>query len=270
MIRLSKPHYIDKFEEIPTEIKLNSGEIINVYTISPNLTDDDKNEWSKHILHHYISDDEINVGVNTNKLSKEDYIKNFVLPSIELRNGGEVAGVFGEIVFSDFIEYILHFKVPRYKFYNNFPGNPNQGIDIVAYRMDEQNTNNDTVLFAEVKARLNNKNFHELQKAINDAEKRTDKDYALILDSARRKLSAMGDFEGAEAISRFSDSESPCKRIKSADLITSANSCSSEDFVAKGKFLGVNIRNGEKIETHVIYAEDLWDLAKDLWRRACL
>lgn len=270
MIKLTKPHYIDKFERVTAEIKLNSGELINVYTISPTLTDDDKNEWSKHILHHYISDEEIDAGVKLNKVSRENYIENYVLPSIELRNGGEVSGVFGEIVFSDFIEYILQFNVPRYKFYNNFPGNPNQGIDIVAYKRDEKNTNNDVVLFAEIKARLSNKNFHELQEAINDAEKRTDKDYALILDSARRKLLAMGDYEEANAISRFSDSESPCKRIKSAGLITSANSCSSDDFVSKGKFLGVNIRNGERIETHVIYADDLWDLTKDLWRRACL
>ncbi len=270
MKKLIRPHYIDKFEKISTEIKLNSGESINVYTISQVLTDDDKNEWSKHILHHYITDEEINCGIKTNKVAREDYIENYVLPSIELRNGGEVSGVFGEIVFSDFIEYILHFNVPRYKFYNNFPGNPNQGIDIVAYKIDEKNTNNDMVLFAEIKARLSNKNFHDLQEAINDAEKRTDKDYALILDSARRKLYAMGNSEEAKAISRFSDSETPCVRIKGAGLITSANSCSSDDFVAKGKFIGVNIKNGEKIETHVIYVDDLWELTKDLWRRACL
>lgn len=87
-----------------------------------------------------------------------------------MRNGGEVSGVFGEIVFSDFIEYILQYNVPRYKLYAAQPGNPNQGIDIVAYKNDQTHDVNDTIVFAEIKARLSSAQFNILQDAINDAE----------------------------------------------------------------------------------------------------
>ncbi len=269
-MRFPKPLYVDKFQQVSAEVKLNSGEPVVVYTISQTLTDEEKNEWAKHILHHYITDADIETGAKTNNLSKAEYIKSFVLPSIELRKGSEVSGVFGEIVFSDFIEYVLDYVVPRYKRFNTYPGNPNQGIDIVAYKLDKENQDKDVVLFAEIKARLSCQDFHQLQKAINDAEKRSDRKCAIALDSARRKLRSMGNFDEAQDIARFADSEKTCIRIKSAGLITAAKNCTSDDFASHDSFMGVNISSGKKIETHVIFANDLMNLAKDLWERACL
>lgn len=269
-MRFPKPQYINKFQKLSTEVKLNSGEPVVVYTISQTLTDEEKNEWAKHILHHYISDGDIDAGAKIHNLSKAEYIKSFVLPSIELRNGSEVSGVFGEIVFSDFIEYILDYVVPRYKLFNAYPGNPNQGIDIVAYKLNRENHDKDVVLFAEIKARLGCKDFHKLQEAINDAEHRSDRQCAIALDSARRRLKSMGNLDEAQNIARFADSEKPCIRMKSAGVITSAISCTSDDFASHDNFIGVNINSGEKIETHVIFANDLMNLAKDLWERACL
>ena len=74
----------------------------------------------------------------------------------------------------------------------------------------------------------------------------------------------MIDKEEVTRLARFEDSERPCKRIKSAGLITSSTTCAMEHF------LGVNIPVVNVIETHVVHAADLWKLAQDLWRRACL
>lgn len=269
-MRFPKPKYINKFQQASADVKLNSGELVAVYTISQTLTDEEKNEWSKHILHHYITEEDIERGAKVSKISRAEYIKSFVLPSIELRNGSEISGVFGEIVFSDFIEYVLHYAVPRYKLYNTYPGNPNQGIDIVAYRKNQKDSNKDILLFEEVKAKLSCKDFHKLQDAINEADKCSDKKCAVALDFARRKLEKMGNLDEAQDIARFADSEKPYVRKKCAGLITSATNCTSDDFASNKKFIGVNIKNGGKIETHVIFANELMNLVKDLWERACL
>ena len=262
-MKLPKPKYTDKFIQNPDEVRIQSGEVVSIYSIADDLTDDEKNEWAKHILAHYIKEADIDRGARIGGKTRAEYIEQSILPLTSLRNGSEVSGVFGEIVFCDFIEHTLGYSVPRYKLFGTFPGNPNQGIDIIAYKFDKTKRSNDTALYAEIKAVLSRTQFNKLQDAILDSEKRPDKDFALALDAARRKLEMMGDVEEAADIARFEDSETPCKRIKSAGLITASNSCASDNFV------GISITVGKKIESHVIYATDLWNLAKDLWRRAC-
>lgn len=262
-MRLGKPRYVDKFVKNPTEIKLESEEIVSVYALASDLTDDEKNEWAKHILSHYIKDSDINNGAKLMGLTRAEYIEKMILPSTELRKGSEVSGVFGELIFSDFIEFILHYQVPRYKLYETYAGNPNQGIDIIAYKCGPIKSKHDTVLYAEIKSRLKKKDFKVLQEAIDDISKRSEKEFSLALDVARRKLKTMGYTEEADQIARFEDSESPCVRLKFAGLITNATACDADSFA------GVCISAGTSIETHVIHSTDLWNLVQDLWRRAC-
>jgi hypothetical protein len=262
-MKFNKPQYISHFVKNNANITLNSGESVIVYSISNDLTETELNEWAKHILMHYIPQDKITNGAVIHNISEQKYIEDYVLPSVSEQTK-DVSGNFGEIVFCDFIEFVLGYSVPRYKFYDNQRGNPTQGIDIVAYKMNTRPSPNDTILYAEVKASLSKVNFNRLQNAINDIEKRKDKDFALALNTAWRKLESIGNIDESNKIKRFLDSETNCKRTKSAGLITAATACSTEDFV------GVNISNGNTIETHVIYAPDLWELAKDLWKRASL
>jgi len=262
-MKFNKPQYISHFIENNANITLNSGESVIVYSISNDLTETELNEWAKHILAHYISQDDIINGAKSNKISEQKFIENYVLPSISNQTK-DVSGNFGEIIFCDFIEFVLEYSVPRYKLYGNPPGNPTQGIDIIAYKMNTYPDPDDTILYAETKAVLSKTNFNKLQNAINDIEKRKDKDFALALNTAWRKLELIGNINESIKIKRFLDSEKSCKRSKSAGLITTANACNTEDFV------GVNISNDNTIETHVIYAPDLWELAKDLWKRASL
>jgi len=262
-MKLNRPQYINHFVKKNSAVTLNSGESVIIYSISENLTDSELDEWAKHILAHYISQDDITNGAKKNKISEQEFIENYVLPSISNQKK-DVSGNFGEIIFCDFIEFVLKYSVPRYKLYGNPPGNPTQGIDIVAYKMNARSSPDDTILYSEIKSFLSRTNFSKLQEAINDIEKRSDKDFALALNTAWRKLGLIGNMDEAAEIKRFLDSERSCKRIKCAGLITTANSCGADDFI------GVNISSGNTIETHIIYAPDLWELAKNLWRKATL
>lgn len=258
-MKFSKPKYIKKFIPNSNTVALDSGESIVVYSIADGLTEAELNEWAKHILAHYISSEEIIDGANANKISEQEYIANFVLPTAKK----DLSGNFGEIIFADFIEFVLGYSVPRYKLYGNYPNNPTQGIDIVAYKKNIFNSAEDTVLFSEIKCRLSKKSFVSLQEAINDIAKR-DKEYALTLEFMRRRLNQIGNADEAQEVSRFSDPEKPYKLIKGAGLITLSDVCTTNDFV------GVSLEGGNRIEVHVIHSNDIWNLTQDLWRRASL
>jgi hypothetical protein len=259
-MRFSRPQYIDRFQKSTVPVQLASGEFVNVYSIAAGLTDAEKNEWAKHILAHYISTADIAEGAKINGKTEQEYIQEFVLPTA----GKDKSGEFGEIIFADFIEYVLGFTVPRFKQYGKYPNNPTQGVDIIAYKADATNSTNDTVLYGEIKSYLSERNFPILQKAIDEITGRDDKKFTLAIEHYRRNLKNRGDIAESQEIARYQDAEKPCKRIKSAGLITLANACDTNDFV------GVKISAGNTIETHVIYATDIWTLAQDLWRRAGL
>jgi hypothetical protein len=260
-MRFSRPQYIDRFQKSTVPVQLGSGEFVNVYSIAAGLTDTEKNEWAKHILAHYISTADIAKGARITGKTEQEYIQKFVLPTA----GKDKSGEFGEIIFADFIEYILGFTVPRFKQYGKYPNNPTQGVDIIAYKADATNSTNDTVLYGEIKSYLSERSFPILQKAIDEITGRDDEKFSLALEIMRLALERRGDEAESKEVERYSNpAENPCKRIKSAGLITLANACETNDFV------GVKISAGNTIETHVIYATDIWTLAQDLWRRAGL
>lgn len=80
-MKFNKPQYINKLLANSTPVNLNSGESVVVYSIAPNLTDDELNEWAKHILAHYISANDIKNGATIHKVSEQEYIETFVLPT---------------------------------------------------------------------------------------------------------------------------------------------------------------------------------------------
>lgn len=92
---LERPSFISRFLKCDNEIKLQSGEKICVYTIKA-VSNKEKNEWAKHLLNNFTTEQEIINGAKLNNVSKAEYIKQFVLPSEDLRNGSELSGVFGE------------------------------------------------------------------------------------------------------------------------------------------------------------------------------
>jgi len=267
-MRFDKPRYIDRFVKSPAAVTLNSGEAVSVYSISDGLTEDEKNEWARHIRAHFIKDEDVAGGAASNNITTQEYMENLVLPSVT-EHAKDVSGNFGEIVFCDFIEFILGYAVPRYKLYENPPGQPTQGIDIVAYKKHPTDKKKDCVLYAEVKAILSKSGYVTLQKAINDIDGRKKKHFALALDTARRRLKSMGEEAESDEIARFQDSENIPIRKLFAGLITQSATCNSSDFLATDDYVGVSIAAGSVIEAHVIHASVLWELAKDLWRRAC-
>lgn len=258
-MRYKKPKYIEWFVKNPEEIKLDTGESLVVYSINHQVDDSILDEWGKHISQHYIDDYRAEERAHKLKVSKEEYLKSnwFDLA------GKDISGNFAEIVFSDFIEFVLGFQVPRYKLFNNYPGNPQHGIDLFGFKFNEKDSTKDIVNFMEVKAVLSKKDYSTISSSVEDINKRTDKQFALILENAHEKLFSLGCFDEVTMIERFQDSEKQCIRLKSSGAITISDTCTSDDFI------GLKVTNGLDVMIHLIHGNDLLNVAKDLYRRAC-
>lgn len=261
-MKVNRPAYINWFTKNTTPVIISTGEIVVVYSINHIVDDIILDEWAKHLLYQYCDNTTITSEALACGKTVENYIKEDVLPNRPMN----LSGNFAEMLFSDFVEFVLGYNVSRYKYFElSTPNSSPNGIDLIALKFDNNNHVNDVALFMEIKARLKETNFNKLQEAINDITKRDDKDFALALNAAKRKLKARGENQEALQFERFQNpAENPFKKILAAGAITQSIHCSSTDCI------GISVPDGSNIKLHIIHADDLWNLAKDLYRRACL
>jgi len=257
----TRPKYIDWFlEKTDSEVKIESGETVSVFRIA-HLDDDEKlNEWAKHILRHYRSDAQIKSGADANcGGNKSKYISDFIIKPIEKK---DVSGDFGEIIFCDFLEYVLDYEVPRYKKLNTLPSNPTQGIDLFGFKL--KTTGSNEVVFMEVKSRLASKKFNAVGTSIAESINREDTHRAFLLENARLHYEFASDMDMTGKITLLQSSDKPPLRRTMAGIITTADECDTNDFI------GVKIETGKTCKIFALHGLELWKLAQSLYERACL
>ena len=75
-MELTRPQYINNIVKINKTIHLESGEIVHLYSFSQDLSLDEKKDFAKHILHHFISEKEIEDGIQITKKLDMIILKN--------------------------------------------------------------------------------------------------------------------------------------------------------------------------------------------------
>lgn len=87
---------------------------LNCYRLSYVIDDAILDDWALHIRRHYVPDDELEEDAALNKLTVEEYLRQYVIPQ-----KGEPFGPtarsndISEILFADLFEFILNYEVPR-------------------------------------------------------------------------------------------------------------------------------------------------------------
>lgn len=160
---------------------------LNCYRLSYVIDDAILDDWALHIRRHYVPDDELEEDAALNKLTVEEYLRQYVIPQ-----KGEPFGPtarsndISEILFADLFEFILNYEVPRCKQHNRSGKNESEhGTDIIAYRFFAEGKaphKNDELVAIEVKALLSS---NEAGKVIKDA----------VTDSKKRRGSSFSYFE---------------------------------------------------------------------------
>lgn len=257
------------------EISQNNNKI-NIYYLNHNiLTEDELNKWAISIRNNYIPDGLIDDIMNGISESKKEYIQNNVLPDYTSMPGKiTFTGEFGEILFYDYITFVLNYDSPRRRYRSKSNKNtPIQGSDVIGYKVDDVHNPDpdDTLLIAEVKTRASSKSYSDYNKTIKDSIIHSRKDRNRIAESLyseKSKLLHENKKDEANIIARFQNkTDTPFLTTYKAVAILNKGS-----HLDKNKIQSiVEELHDDNYDTDliIIYSDHLLELFKDLHRRAC-
>lgn len=203
---MKEPEYLKWIVEEDAKI-INYSNALKCYRIDYNHDSNVLDSWALHIRRHYISDDDLVDDCIQLKMTSEEYLKKYIIPQKTEGMGSTArSNTISEILFSDLMEFIYNYHVPRCRQYNMSGKTVSEhGTDVIGYKFansDKSPCKNDRLVAVEVKAALSKEDVSVINSAIKDSEK-DEYRVALTLNYMRKKLKMMGKEEAAADILRF-------------------------------------------------------------------
>lgn len=169
-------------------------------------------EWAKHFRNHYCIDEELDDFIDGTGLSKSEYLERIKFPDSRNAPGPSIrAGDFGEILLSDYLEYVRNFWVPRTRYSDKTVRNEStKGSDIIGFKYNTDHTSvspKDILAVFEAKAQFSG---DKPKARLNDAVDGSIKDAERIaesLNAIKQRLRAREGKEVSQRISRFQNNE---------------------------------------------------------------
>ncbi|HRU95886.1 MAG TPA: SAVED domain-containing protein [Ruminococcus sp.] len=166
--------YLDYLIPLPS-ITTDNGDKVDVFELKADIDEPSLEEWAAHFRQNYCSDDILEILIDGTGMTKEEYLLSHKFPDKTDGFGpGTRSGDFGELLISDYLEFVLGYTVPRERYKNKFNrSSSTQGTDVLAYKISgTSNDPNDELVTFEVKAQASgNAPQNRLQDAINDSFK---------------------------------------------------------------------------------------------------
>lgn len=252
----------------------SDGKDIEVYEFNYDLNNEEVfSSWAKHFRNHYCLDTRIERLIRNTGQTKTEYLNNIKFPEANVNGAKTRSGDFGEILISDFLEYILNFWVPRTRFSERQNrNNPTQGVDVIGFKSEDYSANNpnDELMIFEVKCKLTgtstNYTKDRMMTAINDSTK----DYSLRKAEALNGLKSWyllrDEEDNADAIERFQNpKDNPFIELSGATSII-LNQAYDENKVIE---VDASMHpNADKLKLILIKGQDLMPLVHQLYERA--
>ena len=237
--------------------------------------------WAKHFRNHYCLDEDIDMLREGTGKSRSGYLNDLVFPDRGTRAGPATrAGDFGEILVSDYVEYILRYWVPRTRFSERQNrSNPTQGVDVLGLKMlDPHNqSRDDELLIYEVKGKLTSNARDESQKRLEIAIKDSAKDFnirkAESLNALKRYYHVRHERDKINIIQRFQNPiDNPYKELSGASAIILTGSVNDADISNISTFVcgeesNENHPNQANLQLIIISGDNLMDLVHHLYER---
>ena len=132
------PHltWLKKLDQV---VKSSCGKIIDVYEFNYDTNNDEiMSVWATHFRNHYCLDDEIDILKAPNQ-TRTEYLEKIKFPKKTGGFGPQIrAGDFAEILFSDFLQYLFQFHIPRTRYDRKKKQDlSTPGSDIIGYKIVE-------------------------------------------------------------------------------------------------------------------------------------
>lgn len=197
--------HIKWFVDTGKRLTTADGKEVEVWDFKHEKDDQILSSWAKHFRNHYCLDTEIDF--LRGKCSRVEYLTNIKFPSQTSKLGpGIRAGDFGEILVSDYLQWILGCWVPRVRWYSKTVRDESaKGCDVIGFHYQNKDfspSNNDILYVFESKAKFSKSKVNRLQDAINDSAK----DHIRIdesLNFIKQKLFEKQEIERSQRIERF-------------------------------------------------------------------
>lgn len=265
--------HLEWIDHVDTK-QTSDGKDIEVYEFNYDLDNEEIfSSWAKHFRNHYCLDTKIERLIRNTGQTKTEYLNNIKFPEANVNGAKTRSGDFGEILISDFLEYILNFWVPRTRFSERQNrNNPTQGVDVIGFKSEDYSANNlnDELMIFEVKCKLTgtstNYTKDRMMTAINDSTK----DYSLRKAEALNGLKSWyllrNEEDNADAIERFQNpKDNPFIELSGATSII-LNQAYDENKVIE---VDASMHpNADKLKLILIKGQDLMPLVHQLYERA--
>lgn len=236
--------------------------------------------WARHFRNHYCLDTEIDF--LRGKRTRSDFLTNIKFPSKTTKLGSAIrAGDFGEILVSDYLQWLLGYWVPRIRWSSKAVRDESpKGSDVIGFQFHKVNgevSNKDILFVFESKTKFSRSRKNCLQDAINGSAK----DHIRIdesLNFIKQKLFEKNEIDQAIWIERFqSPVDMPYKESYGAASIISDEyfdakelayaDCSKIQKSSKSKKFFPH-PNGDNLVLLVIKGSNMMELVHELYRRA--
>ncbi len=256
--------YLKYLLQLP-DIITNNGDIIEVFELKSDIDDLSLEEWANNFRQNYCSDDILDLLIDGTNMSKEEYLLSQKFPDKTDGFGpGTRSGDFGELLVSDYLEFIIGYTVPRERYKNKFNRSTStQGTDVIAYRISgTPNDPNDELVTFEVKTQASgNAPKERLQNAIDDSFKDPIRK-GETLSALRQLYIEKGKCDKAQEIRRFQNKpDYPYTEKYGAAAVHDSQTFCEEQLKA------VDLK-GSSRWLIVIRRDNLMKLVHDLYERA--
>ncbi|AEE17847.1 Hachiman antiphage defense system protein HamA [Treponema brennaborense] len=186
------------------------GKTIEIYSLNCDLNNDAiMSEWATHFRNQYCDDAEIDLLKPKNQ-SRKDYLNQIKFPDPSNAPGPSIrSGDFGEILISDFLEFLENYWIPRTRYNRkDIQNESSKGSDVLGFKFASTNSfsADDELCIFEVKAGYSETkgNYDRLQDAVNGSQK-DEKRKAESLNAIKQRFIDLKQFNEANKIERFQD-----------------------------------------------------------------
>ncbi|WP_283309417.1 Hachiman antiphage defense system protein HamA [Streptococcus dysgalactiae] len=266
---MKKMHSYIKYLTQEDPIITDEGKQIEILHLD--IQDDSEifEDWAKQFRRNYCSDDELAEMTGCMNISTKEYLENFKLPSDSGIGLSTMSGDFGEILVSDYLQYVEEYVVPRTRYNRKVNKDTlTQGSDVLGYKKDSLNAVNDEVVVIEVKSSASNsstvKAKNKLQEAINHSNKDFKRFSTSIVASYLRLKES--NIDQANVVERFLNiTDNPFNVIYGAAAVHSGQ---SYDIDIIKQAVSKNHKDYQKLRLLVIHSDELMEFIKELYSKA--
>ena len=263
-----KPKYIDWIIE-EEKVFFEDGHPLKCYILDYKIDETILDEWAVHIRRHYISDKELEDSVSILSISVEQYLREYVIPQkSDIYGAVSRSNDISEILFSDLLEFVFGFTVPRCKQQARSGKTLSEhGTDIIAYkfsRADNKPNRKDRLLATEVKAQLTSETADVIKSAVKDSTK-DEQRFAHTLDYYRKKLKQLGNEQQALEIARFQQKPEYDYEIEYVSAAISSKEKIEDNILLGITGEGLSLKKNQ--EVFYVHGKKLMELVHNVYER---